>query len=96
MKESITNRGANNALPSTVRYYLSANFGFDAADIPLAETRSVDLLLPNASSAGETVVRIPAGTAPATYYLIVQADGNGVVAESSETNNTIARQIRVQ
>ena len=94
--ESVTNRGGNDAPPSMVRYYLSQNnASLDAADISLAETRSVGVLIPNASSAGQTPVTIPAGTPPGLYYLIVQADGGGTISESSETNNTHQRQIRV-
>ena len=93
--DSVTNKGGANAAPSIVRYYLSTNTTLDAADVPLAETRSVSLLAPNASSGGVTPVTIPAGTAPGSYYMIAQADGGGSVAESIETNNTYARKIRV-
>jgi subtilisin family serine protease len=96
VRESIQNNGANNAAPSIVKYHLSKNYALDAADVLLAETRSADLLLPNASSSGVTTVTVPAGTAPGLYYLVVQADGGGTVAESSETNNTSVRLIRVE
>jgi subtilisin family serine protease len=96
VSESVTNRGGNDAAPSIVKYYLSLNnASLDAADIALTETRSVGLLIPGATSSAQTPVRIPAGTAPGLYYLIVQADGGGTIAESSETNNTHARSIRV-
>jgi hypothetical protein len=58
-------------------------------------TRQVGVLAPNQSSASQTAIPIPAGTPPAYYYLIVQADGGGTVAESSETNNTYPRKIKV-
>ncbi len=77
------------------RYYFSTNTVVDAADTPLAETRAVGLLVPNGTSTVTTPVTIPAGTAPGLYYMIAQADGAGSVAESSESNNTYARQIRV-
>ena len=93
--ESVTNKGGANAAPSIVRYYLSTNTTLDAADVPLAETRSVGLLSPNASSGGVTQVTIPAGTAPGTYYMVAQADSGGSVAESIETNNTYARKMQV-
>ncbi len=96
VSESVLNRGGNDAPPSLVKYYLSTNnASLDAADIALAETRSVGVLIPGASSAGQTPVTIPLGTAPGLYYLIVQADAAGTMAESSETNNTHVRQIRV-
>src|SRR5438046_6922472 len=42
------------------------------------------------SSAGSTVVTIPADTTPGTYYLIVLADGGQTVRESIETKRTSA------
>jgi trimeric autotransporter adhesin len=42
-----------------------------------------------------TTVTIPAGTIPGGYYVVVRADADGAVAESLETNNTIARAIQV-
>ena len=96
VSESVTNRGGNDAPPSVIKYYLSLNnASLDAADIALPETRSVGLLLPGATSSAQTPVTIPAGTTPGLYYLIVQADSSGTIAESSETNNTYPRSIRV-
>ena len=45
-------------------------------------------LAAGATSLRTTAITIPAGTAPATYYLIAVADGTGVVVETLETNNT--------
>ena len=96
VSESVTNRGGNDAPPSVVKYYLSLNNAtFDAADIALPETRSIGTLIPGATSSVQIPVTIPAGTAPGLYYLIVVADAAGSIAESSETNNTHARSIRV-
>jgi subtilase family serine protease len=95
VSESVTNHGGNDAPPSLVKYYLSTNATLDAADIPLPETRSIGTLIPNATSSAQTPVTIPAGTAPGLYYLIVQADAAGTIAEGKETNNTHARSIRV-
>jgi subtilisin family serine protease/subtilase family serine protease len=95
VSESVTNRGASDAAASIVKYYLSTDFGFDAGDVELSVTRQVGVLAPNQSSASQTAIPIPAGTPPAYYYLIVQADGGGTVAESSETNNTYPRKIKV-
>jgi subtilase family serine protease len=38
---------------------------------------------------------IPAAAAPGSYYLIAQADGDHTVPETSESNNTLARVIRI-
>jgi subtilisin family serine protease/subtilase family serine protease len=94
--ESVTNRGAGDAMASLVKYYLSVNFVLDGGDVVLPYSRAVEVLGPNETSSSQTSLPIPTGTAPGTYYLIVQADGGGTVAESSETNNTIFRQIRVE
>jgi trimeric autotransporter adhesin len=93
--ESVTNRGAGDAAASVVKYYLSTNFVLDAGDVVLSYTRAVGVLAPNQTSSSQTPIPIPAGTTPGTYYLIVQADGAGTVAESTETNNTYPRTIRV-
>jgi len=93
--DTVTNRGGNDAAPSIVRYYLSANILFDAGDVPLAETRAVGIVAPDGTSTGTTAVRIPAGTTPGYYYVIAQADGAGAVLETSETNNTSPKKIKV-
>jgi hypothetical protein len=38
---------------------------------------------------------IPQGTAPGKWYIIAKADGEGIVAETLETNNTYARLIQI-
>ncbi len=38
---------------------------------------------------------IPAGTAPGNYFLLAKTDADGLVGESSETNNVGARTIKV-
>jgi subtilase family serine protease len=35
-----------------------------------------------------TALTIPAGTAAGSYYLIAKADGDTLVPETNETNNT--------
>jgi subtilisin family serine protease len=92
---TVQNQGGGAAGESTVRFYLSTNISLDAADVQLAETRAVATLAANASSAATTPVTIPAGTPPGTYFLLVQADGAGVVAESAESNNTGVKAIVV-
>jgi subtilisin family serine protease/uncharacterized membrane protein len=83
---TIVNQGAGVAGASTIRFYLSTNYGLDTGDIAIGE-RSVPALAAGESNNGVTVVQIPAGTAPGTYYLAAQADAFGVVDESPETNN---------
>jgi hypothetical protein len=38
---------------------------------------------------------IPQGTAVRTWYIIAKADGEGIVTETSEANNTYARTFKV-
>ena len=94
IQDIATNRGGAEAGPSTVMYYLSTNYTLEAADQLIAE-RSAGPLAAGMSSTATTSITVPAGTAPGYYYLIAKADAASAVAESSETNNTRARQIRV-
>ena len=94
--DTVTNQGGAVAPPSTTRFYLSTNVTLDAGDVVLGPGRSIPQLAVGASSSGSTTVTIPAATFPATYYVIAQADGDGVVAESVENNNVSAiRSIQV-
>jgi subtilase family serine protease len=74
--------------------YLSADGAVGASDILLG-SRSVPALAGGETSSGSTSVTIPAGTAPKTWYLIAKADGEGVLAETSETNNTFSKTIYI-
>lgn len=87
--ETTRNQGAGAAAASTTRLYLSANGWIDASDVLLG-SRAVGPLAPVTSSAGSTVVTIPPATTSGLYYVLVQADGDGVVSETQETNNTAA------
>jgi subtilase family serine protease len=88
------NYGAGTAAPSTHRYYLSLNTTLDGADIPLDGQRAVPALAPNTGSTGSAPVQIPTGLSGA-YYLLVVADGSGVVAEANEANNVRVRALTI-
>ena len=81
------NPGPGPAGISTTRYFLSTDPILDAGDTALG-FRSVPALQPGGSNKGSVNVTIPAATAPGTYYVIAKADADGVVAETSENNNT--------
>jgi subtilase family serine protease/subtilisin family serine protease len=87
INDTTRNQGGGPADGSTTKFYLSTNTTLDASDILLG-SRSVPLLDPGASNAASTIVTIPAGTVPGVYYIIAKADADGVVAETSESNNT--------
>jgi subtilase family serine protease len=94
--DTVTNQGGEAVPPTLTRFYLSTDITLGVGDIQLAETRAVPGLAVNGSSSGSTQVTIPAGTAAGSYYILAKADGEGVVAETSETNNTAPRGIQVQ
>ncbi len=92
--DTTKNAGGGSSGASTTRLYLSSNFTFDAGDQPIGE-RTVPALGPNGTSAVQTQVTIPAGTAPGLYYIIAVSDADGAVTETTETNNTKALTIRI-
>jgi hypothetical protein len=57
--------------------------------------RAVPVLNSGASNSGSTQVTIPTTALPGTRYLIVVADGPGIVNESIEGNNTRTKSITV-
>ncbi|PYU98715.1 MAG: hypothetical protein DMG10_27465, partial [Acidobacteria bacterium] len=93
--DTTSNLGTGLAAASTTRYYLSATSTYDTTDI-LIGSRSIGTLLNGASSSGSATVTIPAGTVVGRYYLIARADGEEVLAETNETNNTKYYRIVVQ
>ena len=92
--ETTRNQGGATAGASNTRYFLSSNTTFDAADRELG-ARSVPALAPGASSNSSTPVVIPADLSPGTWYLLAVADFDAVVEETSETNNTRSRSIKL-
>ena len=92
--DTTQNQGGGSADPSTTQYYLSANTLVDASDTLLGG-RSVPSLAPGASSSGSATVTIPSSTVAGNWYIVAKADGEDVVVETSETNNTYARSIKI-
>src|SRR3989304_188084 len=86
--------GARAAVPSTTKFYLSTNSTLDGGDVLLG-SRAIPALAPGTSSAGSTVLTIPAGTATGSYAVIAQVDGDSGVAETLEGNKTSARSIQI-
>jgi len=93
--DTVRNAGGDAAAASTTRFYLSTDVFLDAGDAQLPAGRAVPALAAGASSAGTTTVTIPAGTAPGFYYVIAVADGDHVVTESQENNNSAVRAIQI-
>jgi subtilase family serine protease len=88
------NQGAGTAAATITRLLLSSNTQPDAGDTPLGFI-PVPALAPGATFAGTVVVVVPPGTPTDTYYLVAMSDADDVEAEPSETNNELARSIRV-
>lgn len=94
VNDTTKNQGTGSAGASTTNFFLSSDASLDASDVFLG-SRSVPGLAVGASNTGTTPVSVPAGTATGSYFIIAQADGNLVVAESVETNNTTAKSITI-
>jgi subtilisin family serine protease len=95
MTDKITNDGGGGSGTSVTRFFLSVNSTLDASDIAFTPGRSVPVIAPGGFSTGHTSLTIPAGTAPARYYILAKADGDNGTTETSETNNVLARSITV-
>jgi subtilase family serine protease len=92
--DTIRNIGAASAGTSRVRFYFSVNFMLDASDTELNGSRLVPVLGPNLSNTGPTTLTLPSGVS-GNFYIIIVADGDQAVAESTEANNTVVRFIQI-
>ncbi|MBI4685144.1 MAG: hypothetical protein HY755_08080 [Nitrospirae bacterium] len=88
------NGGCPTTIDTTTKFYLSSNSTWDAGDTYLAE-RPVPVLPPSGTDTATTPVTIPAGTATGTWYIIAKTDATGAVLETSETNNTKNKSIKI-
>ena len=94
ISDTTKNSGAAPAGTSTTSFYLSVDAVLDANDVFLG-SRTVDSLAAGATQAGSTVLTIPSEVATATYYIIGQADRDNSVSELNESNNTLAKSIKI-
>lgn len=95
VSEATVNQGGGSAPASVTAFALSADWKLDDEDVRLAGSRAVGPLAPGQTSTASTGVTIPAGIAPASYYLIAIADDGAATPETSETNNVRWQTIRV-
>src|SRR6185436_3186915 len=79
---------------SNTKFWLSTDAVLGGGDTLLG-ARPVPSLNSGIASAGSTSVVIPAGTAPGSYFLIANADGDGSVPESNEGNNVRTKALTV-
>jgi hypothetical protein len=77
------------------RLYLSSNatFGGDTL-LATSHGHTVDLA-PNTAHSNAQTVRVPPGTPPGNYFILVRADAFAGIAESNESNNVTAISITV-
>ena len=92
--DTTKNQGTDAAGATTTRFYLSTNSSLGAGDVPIGG-RMVAALAVNATDSGSITLVIPAQTAPGSYFIVAVADGDGVVPESFENNNTKPRTISI-
>jgi subtilase family serine protease len=95
VSDTTKNQGSGDTGASTTTFYLSTNFTYEAGDTYLGQ-RVVSPLASGASDGPAiTPLTIPSGTPGGSYYIIAKADGNGVIPETSETNNTKSKSIKI-
>jgi subtilisin family serine protease/subtilase family serine protease len=88
------NQGAGTSGPTVTRFLLSANTQPDAGDAVLG-VLTVPGLAPGGTFAGAVSLVVPPGITTDTYYLVALSDADNAETEPSETNNELARSIRV-
>jgi len=91
VNDTTTNLGGVVVAESVTRFHLSRDTILDASDTVLA-ARSVPAL---AGGTGSTASTTLPTIAVGVYYLIAKADGDNVVAEIQEANNTAVRQMTI-
>ena len=94
VSDTTSNTGAGESSSSITRFYLSPNIGLDPTDTPLG-SHPVGGLAPGGTQTVSMTISVPAGTVGGQYYLYAVTDADNVVGESTETNNTRSRTIRV-
>ncbi len=95
--DTVINYGGGAAGPFVVKFFFSTDDVLDAGDVYVGSraVAGVEPGPPWQTSAGSADLALPTGLAGGTYYIIGQADAEGVVAEQDETNNIRARAILI-
>ncbi|MBI5376066.1 MAG: SBBP repeat-containing protein, partial [Candidatus Schekmanbacteria bacterium] len=86
INDTTKNNGSGDADASTTSFYLSVNSKLDAGDT-LIGNRAVPLIKVGQVNTGSTIITLPEGTTPGSYYIIAKADGLNGIAETNENNN---------
>ena len=85
--DTVRNRGAAPAAPSSVVLYLATQKTYDPFDAVFLGMRAVPSLAAGAVSAGSTTVTLPSVPGGRTYYVLAVSDGQEVIVETLEDNN---------
>jgi subtilase family serine protease len=73
---------------------LSINSALDASDVLLG-SRPVLALIPGASQAASLTLAIPPQTTARSYFILAVADGDNMITEALENNNSSPRSISI-
>jgi subtilisin family serine protease len=93
--DTTANSGAAAIVESATRFYLSRDTILNASDTLLSGARAVPALAAGTGSTGSTTLTLPTTISAGIYYVIAKADGDNVVAEAQEANNTSVRSITI-
>lgn len=81
--------------PFDVMAYLSSDTVLDPADVPIAYSHVSSGIPPMGELEVVTKGMIPLASKPGDYYVLVQADPNGLILESQEDNNIGSAKVKV-
>ena len=85
---SLTNSGSGEAGPSITSFHLSSNTTFEnGIDLWLADDH-VSAIGPNSVVSHSQIVTIPTNCLPGTWYILISADGTGIIPEIYDGDNT--------
>ncbi|BAY60058.1 peptidase S8/S53 [Calothrix brevissima NIES-22] len=90
----VKNQGTETAFSSYTLFYLSQDKTISDDDFYLGSD-SVDTLVVGANVSKSATLQIPNNITTGSYYLILQADGNGDLLESNENNNIFSQAINI-
>jgi hypothetical protein len=87
--DTVSNQGAN-AKSFVIGFHLSADSTYGGADdVAFTSTRSVTSLAASASSTGSKTLTVSKSAPLGDYHVCAAADTGNVIAEASETNNSL-------
>ncbi|MEH2220420.1 MAG: CARDB domain-containing protein [Nostoc sp.] len=90
----VKNQGIGGAVATTTKFYLSRDNAFSNDDL-LVGSDTVNAVPAGATSSETASLIINNAIAAGNYYLLYQADANGNIGESNETNNIVSRAIAI-